>query len=191
MSTATPDPAPPAIAELLRAHHERLVGFFAQEAGPLLLRFESAEDLAQGVHTEAIRSHASMEVRDDDSSAGWLFTIARRYLHNRRDHWFALKRNGAGVLRLTWDGGAGDLAGTATGPGTFADRREQLVLITRALALLPARDRDLVRWTTDNVPLAEQADRLGIAYDATEKARTRALDRLRKAYVVVSRGREG
>lgn len=172
------------LASLLETHRPRLVAFFAQSAGPLLLRFESAEDLAQGTQAEAVRSEDGFEYRDEERFLGWLFTIARRHLHARRDHWFALKRNCADVLRLTR---SGDVAGTATGPGTFAERREQLVLITRAMDLLPERDRQLIRWTTDDVPLAEQAQRLDIGHDAAERARARALERLRKAFKVVGR----
>jgi RNA polymerase sigma factor (sigma-70 family) len=174
---------------LLEFHRPRLVAFFAKRAGPLLLRFETPEDLAQGAQTEALRAKDGFEYRDESTFLGWLFTIARRHLSARRDHWFALKRNRAGVLRLTWDGGDanGDVAGTRTGPGTFAERREELVLITRAMDLLPDRDRQLVRWTSEDVPLAEQAERLGIGYHAAEKARTRAVERLRKAFTLINR----
>ncbi|MCA9291971.1 MAG: hypothetical protein KDA25_12635, partial [Phycisphaerales bacterium] len=182
------DRAPCELDALLQTHRPRLLAFFARESGPLLLRFETPEDLAQGVLAEALRSRDGFEYRDEATFLGWLFTIARRFLQARRDHWFAMKRNCGRVLRLTWTDGSRGVASSRTGPGTFAGRREQLVLVTRAIALLPARDRDLVRWTSEDVPLAEQAARLNIGYDAAAQARVRALDRLRKLCTVIGRG---
>ncbi|MCA9285884.1 MAG: sigma-70 family RNA polymerase sigma factor [Phycisphaerales bacterium] len=177
------------LAHLLERHRSQLLAFIRAHAGAPLLRFEAVEDLAQGVHTEALRSVERLEWRDEGPFVGWLLTIARRHLGARRDHWFALKRGGANLVRLTASGQLPLGARAATGPGTFAGRREALILVTQALELLPPRDRDLVRWTADDVPLQEQAERLGIGYDAVERARARALDRLRKAYSIVSRTR--
>jgi len=177
------------LAYLLERHRPQLIAFIRAHAGAPLLRFEAVEDLAQGVHTEALRSAERLEWRDEGPFVGWLLTIARRHLGARRDHWFALKRGGANLVRLTASGQTPVGPRTATGPGTFAGRREALILVTQALELLPPRDRELVRWTADEVPLQEQAERLGIGYDAVERARARALDRLRKAYSIVSRSR--
>ncbi|MCK6459941.1 MAG: hypothetical protein L6Q95_08615, partial [Planctomycetes bacterium] len=69
-----------------------------------------------------------------------------------------------------------DPAATATGPSTFAARREHLKLAVQALAALPPRDRDLVKSTS------EDAERLGLRYDAAKQARLRALGRFRKAF---------
>jgi DNA-directed RNA polymerase specialized sigma24 family protein len=75
-----------------------------------------------------------------------------------------------------------------TGPSTFAARREMIALAARALDLLLPRDRDLVRWSSEGVPLEEQADRLGIAYEAVGKARQRAVERFKKTFALVSGG---
>jgi RNA polymerase sigma factor (sigma-70 family) len=183
------------LADLLVRHRRQLVGWLEREAGPPLLRFETAEDLAQGVHQEALRAAERLEWRGEEAFLAWLFQIARRHLSNRRDHWFALKRNGAGILRLTWSGegdgargAAVSLADTSTGPATFAFRREQLVLAARAVALLLPRDRDIVQWTAAGVSLEEQAARLGLSTDATVRARSRAIERLQKTFAIVSRG---
>jgi hypothetical protein len=61
-----------------------------------------------------------------------------------------------------------------------------IALAVRALDLLLPRDRDLVRWSADGVPLDEQAERLGVAYEAAGKARQRAIERFRKTFALVS-----
>ena len=65
---------------------------------------------------------------------------------------------------------------------THASRKELLVLVARALAVLSPRDRQLVTWATEDLPLQEQASSLGLTYPAAQKAAQRALERLRKAF---------
>lgn len=180
------------LADLLLEHRPQLVGWIQREAGLPLLRFESAEDLVQGVHQEALRAADRLEWRGEDAFMGWLFQIARRYISNRRDHWFAIKRHGANILRLTWTGAEGEvqqmpLADTATGPVTFANRREQMTLATKAVALLLPRDRDIVQWTAAGVTVQEQATRLNMSVEAAQRAKNRAVERLQKAFTIVSR----
>lgn len=193
MSAATADEGRD-LSSLLVQYQPELLAFAQREAGIPLLRFESADDLVQGIHQEALGSADRFEWRSEKEFLGWVFTIARRCLSARRAYWFALKRNCGKVLRLTWGGaGAGassyrlDPADTGTGPSTFAFRRERLVLATKAITLLLPRDRDIVRWTTDGKSIEEQADRLGISHEAATKAQSRALERLRKAYRLVSK----
>jgi RNA polymerase sigma factor (sigma-70 family) len=182
------------MAELLVNHRPLLLSWVQREAGAPLLRFESAEDLVQSIQQEALRSIQRFQWQGQEAFLGWLHQVARRHLAGRRDHWFALKRNGAAILRLTRSGGesragaAPGVADTATGPATFASRREQLTLAARALALLPPRDRNLVQWAAAGASLEVQAARLGLSTDATQRARSRAIERLQKAYRLVSRG---
>jgi hypothetical protein len=94
------------------------------------------------------------------------------------------------MLRLT-DSGSGSRRGRAepsssrTGPATFANRLEQLVIATRALALLMPRDRDIMNCS----PIEEQAARLGLSYDSAAKARLRALERFRKTFELMARSK--
>jgi RNA polymerase sigma factor (sigma-70 family) len=173
----------------LRIHRGGLLRFLISLAGPTLLRLESAEDLLQGVCYEALRSADRYEDRGDDEALPWLHLLCRRHIKARREYWFALKRNSAKVLRLTWSGeGTGlgiDPVDTATGPSSFAFRREQLETIIRSLALLLPRDRQLVRWASEDLELDEQARRLELSRGALERARQRALERLRKTLSVV------
>ena len=186
------------LAALLVEYRPQLVAFARREAGVPLLRFESADDLVQGIHQEALRCADRFEPRSDEEFLGWMYTIARRWVTGRRVHWFALKRNCGKVLRLTWSGPGAeessyrlDPADTGTGPSTFAFRRERLVEATKALALLLPRDHDIVRWTTGGMSVEEQASRLGLSHDAALRAQHRALERLRKAYRVISGNASG
>lgn len=147
-----------------------------EDAGPALLRFESVDDLVLGMQQAALRTLDRFEWRGEEAFRAWIAQIARRHLLARRDHWFALRRHGGVLLRLT--GGGGPQA-TAVGPRTFAQRREELALVTKAIDLLLPRDRDLVLWAAEEVPIAEQAARLGVAPEAARKASERAMERLR------------
>lgn len=185
-------PVPP-IAELLSRHDAGLAALIRREAGVALLRFDSIDDLLQGARAEAIRSAASLEYRGEPAFTGWLHEVARRHLSARRDYWFACKRNPGALLRLTLTGFEGrplpraELADTATGPVTFAQRREMLVQAARAAALLLPRDRQIVQWTIDGLDARRIGEHLGLSEAAADKARQRALERLRQAFELVGR----
>jgi len=191
----SPDPSPhdaPSLQSLLVARHAELVRWLGREARGLL-QYESAEDLAQGVHLRVLEHQDSFEYRGDAEFGGWLFTLARRHVADRHDYWTAVRRGSGHVLRFTLAGtGALKLGGIAgrvfTGPTTFAERRELHVLAARALATLPERDRDLVRWMSEGVELELQAQRLELSYAAVQRAGLRAVERFKKAFHVVSAG---
>lgn len=180
-------------AARLLARHTRPLSELVRVEARGLLRFESQDDLLQGIRQRVLEKAAVFEQRSDAEALGWLRTVARNWLLGRRAHWSALKRDGGALLRLTAADGSlvsdGVLipAASVTGPSTLADRMEQLTLATRALALLPERDRLLVRWTCQDLELAEMAARLDVSVDSTGRARSRALERLRKTYRLVSR----
>ncbi len=185
----------PDLSSLLLQYRPQLLAFAQRRAGIPLLRFESAEDLVQGIHQEALRGAERFEWQGERAFFSWVYRIGRRFLSGRRAHWFALKRNCGRVLRLTWSGPGADQssyrfdpADTGTGPSTFADRRESLVTATKAMGLLFPRDREIVGWTTQGMSVEELAARLGLSYEAASRAQRRALERLRKAYHLVSRG---
>jgi RNA polymerase sigma factor (sigma-70 family) len=157
-----------------------------------LLRFESAEDLAQGATVRALEAAPRYTHRDEAGFVGWLVTIARAYVADRNDWWKARKRQAGPALRLALAGdsqgsGVPEPAGTRTGPATFAGRRDLLAQATRALAALGERDADLVRHQVEGLTVEETAERLGLTYAAAQRARLRALERLRKA-VLWARG---
>ncbi len=189
MSPRAPDESLPA---LLVRHREALARLIAKE-GQGLLRLEAAEDLVQGACEHALRVAAHFEYRGEAPFLAWLREVARRHVADRHRYWTSLKRGSARVVRLTSRGvSSSGLRGeplpfaTATGPSTFAVRREQLALAVRALALLSERDRQLVRWMSEDVPVHEQARRFELSEESTRRAGTRALDRFRKTFQAIA-----
>ncbi|HLO39737.1 MAG TPA: sigma-70 family RNA polymerase sigma factor [Phycisphaerales bacterium] len=183
------------VESLVIEHRGVLDALVRREAGIVLLRFESVDDLVQGISQEAIRSSKGFTYGGPSAFASWLTLIGRRYLSARRDYWLAHKRNPGNVLRLTVSGSGtrprprAELADTATGPATFAFRREQLILATRAMAMLLPRDREIITMMSEGLQGAQIAERLGVSLDAAEKARTRAVERLRKAFELLGQKR--
>lgn len=181
------------LAHRLDAHRGRLIGYCRQHGGRLL-RYETADDLAQGVQLAAVQRAARFELRTEGEFEAWLYTVARGFLANRSAYWSAQKRRSGRLLRITsspdarlaGDGVVREPALAATGPSTFAARREQIVLATKALSLLLARDQQLVRWYSEDVPLTEQAELLGLGYDALRAAQRRALERFRRSFRLVT-----
>lgn len=172
------------LSGLLVQFHGELLDFVRRHAGRLL-RFETEDDLMQEIHVRALQQGERYRHRGREPFLAWIHTVARSVLADRHAHWTALRRRPAGLLRLTLggtEGGAIDPAVSATGPSTFAARRELLSLAVKALSLLPKADRDLVRWRSEDVPLGEQASKLGLSYAALDSASRRALERYRKSF---------
>ena len=167
---------PRKLAELLPLHRADLEAFVRRHAGRLL-RFESVEDLVQGIHVRALE--ADYEHQGREPFLKWMHVLARRHLAARYAHWVALRRKPASLVRLTQAEGA---TATDTGPRTYAERREMLTLAVRAVAILRPKDRQMVQWESEGVPLKERAERLGVSYAAADSARRRALERFRKTY---------
>jgi RNA polymerase sigma factor (sigma-70 family) len=159
-----------------------------------LLRFESAQDLYGGLALELLSKDTLFESRSATEDLAWLRETARFYLANRRRYWSALKRDTGRLLRTGLAGATGsgskqlaDFAASQTGPSTFAFRREQLVILTQALSILPDRDRQLVELTSTGTSNEEIGHMLGVTASAAAKAKARALGRLRKAHELATR----
>ena len=177
----------PPLATLLDRHRATLVRYFERK-GTGLARFESAEDLAQGVHLHAIDHRARFTYQGDEAFVGWLLALARQHLSRRIEHWTALKRDAGPMLRISFGAGVDPVA-QQTGPVTRAERSEQLDLAALAMEGLPPRDRELVRLMTRDVPIAATAERLGMSEAAAQRARLRAVERFRKIYRILERQR--
>jgi len=181
----------PQLTDLLAAHRSRLTGFVRQEAKGLL-RYESEDDLVQGIHMHALSVAGRFQYRSEKEFIAWLFTLARQHLVDRRRYFSAARRDGGHVLRVTVAGAAAtqprgvDPSAQMTGPGTLADRREQLELAARVVALLSDRDRKLIHWMSESLPLEEAARRLDLTYEAAKRARLRAIDRFRATFELLS-----
>ncbi|MEM7307773.1 MAG: sigma-70 family RNA polymerase sigma factor [Planctomycetota bacterium] len=186
MSSPTPQ-----LEDLLVAHRGVLVALLERESGGLR-RYESAEDLAQDVHLRALREAEAFRYEGEAPFRAWLFRVARNHVAERHAYWTALKRGSARALRLslgatTFSSGVTPPEAPITGPSTFAERRELLVLATKALASLPARDAQLVRWRSEGMELELQADHLELSYAAAQRAGLRAVERFRQAFELVRR----
>ncbi|MBI5850245.1 MAG: hypothetical protein HZB39_04290 [Planctomycetes bacterium] len=184
---------------LLVVHAEWLRAFLENHARGLFA-FETLDDLVQGTHARALAERERFAYRGEPEFRAWLATLARRHVADRADHYKAGKRCAARVLRLTLSDRDHSAAGATSarlpasskpGPSTLAERKELVVLAIKAMAALPPRDRDLVRWTSEGVPLQEQAERLGIAHDAAQRAAHRAFDRLRRLFELARRASGG
>lgn len=178
------------LARRLAEHRPALLAFVRAHAGALLRR-ESDSDLAQGVELLAVRGAERVEYRGEAEFRGWLFALARQHFANRYRHHLAARRDAGVLLRLTRSGsetagGAPEPSSGSAGPATFAARRERLLLAEKALRLLSERDRDLVRWMSEDVSLEDVASRLGLAYDAAKRARQRAIERFKATFELIA-----
>lgn len=157
-----------------------------------ILRFEGEDDLVQDIAAKVLVAEASFDAQGDAAFWSWVLTIAKRHVLDRHDWWTALKRSSERVVRLTKsetspESGFAALlpAASLTGPGTAAARREAILTLTRALAALPPRDRQLAIWYGEGRPLDDQARELGLSYAAVQKAGLRAVERLTKIFRVL------
>jgi RNA polymerase sigma factor (sigma-70 family) len=182
------DPAP--VAELLERHAADITAIVRREAGTLLT-WESADDLVQGAHARVLERAGSFTWQGPEAALAWIRATARSHLAHRREHWRALRRKPAALLRLTLSDdetrAAAPLpADTSTGPATFAARREALELAVRALDLLLERDRELVRGAMEGRSAAELGASLGLSAESAGRAQRRALDRLRRTFRILA-----
>lgn len=179
------------MAELLERHRGVIVRYLARH-GSGLLRFESAEDLAQGVSLKALRGEKHFTYQGEEPFIGWICTLARQHIADRNAYWKALKRNAGPMLRVTYgpaatDAGAGVApADIARGPRTFAGVREQVEMAARALATLPPRDAQIVELIQAGEDVQTIADTIGVSYAAAQRARLRAIERFKKAFELMT-----
>lgn len=186
----------PPLGELI-ARRRPWIAHYIERHARGILRYDDKDDLVQMVAERALQQEGEFFYQGDPALTGWLTAVARGVIGDRHAHWNAMKRDRRRVLRLTFSGDPSDPgaapqpASSQDSPSMLAARREQLTLVVRVLASLPARDRDLVRWASQAVPLAEQATRLGMEYGAAQRAGLRALDRFRKTFRLAAGGALG
>jgi len=177
---------------------ERLVARHEKPVWNFLRRFvrdpTTAEDLLQEVFLRVIKS--ADEWRGAAKFSTWLYTIARNLCvdHARR----AVHRNATSLDGPEHPGADVDatlhdrVASTAPGADTVVADREARPKIERAIAALPADQREvfLMREVME-MPFAEIAVAVGAA-EPTEKSRMRyALEKLRAALADLGRDTAG
>jgi RNA polymerase sigma factor (sigma-70 family) len=193
MSTVELGSRAPSIEQLL-LRHQPMLRLLVWRRARALLRHEAAEDLLQDVNLHALQVAGRFEYRSDEQFAGWLRKVAQQCLVNRHRSWSALRRNlgdlYGGLAEHTsddpWHRGV-DPSETEAGPATLAERRDLLTLMARMITTLPDRDQRIVLWHAGGVPLAEIATRLGLSRESANRARLRALERLRVVLAAVTK----
>ncbi len=79
------------VAAHLQTHEDDRVLFLARHAG-WILRYETVEDLMQGLHVRVLERGKEFEYRGRDEFLKWIYTVARTLLADRNEYWSALKR---------------------------------------------------------------------------------------------------
>ncbi len=186
----TPGGVPP-LASLLDAHRGRLLRFVRRRAAGLL-RYESDEDLVQGIHLRALMEEDRFVYGGEREFQGWIVRVARGHLARRRRYWSVRGRRAGNPSRLTattLGGGSPVREPTALGAGPRTEllRREELGQVGQAIAVLLPRDRVLLQWSSAGIPVEEVARRLGLSRESAGRVRLRALERFRAAFEAISR----
>jgi len=175
---------------LFEAHYEPICRFAYQLSADLSI--EDAEEIAQETLLAAARH--LRRFRGGSALQTWLFRIAvnktRDFLSRRQ----AEKRGGGrALLSLNEPGREGEPAAQAADegplPSEVVSRREEAALIAEALALLPARCRELIqlRYFGD-LSYEELAAALGLHPKTVSSRLSRCLRRLAAAYEKLSGG---
>ncbi len=181
----------PTLASLLDAHRGRLLRFVRRRAAGLM-RYESDEDLVQGIHLRALMEEDRFVSEGDRGFEAWIVRVARGHLAKRRRYWSVRGRRAGGPSRLTattLGGGSSVREPTArgAGPRTALLRGEELGHVGQAIAVLLPRDRALLQWSSEGIPVEEVARRLGLSRESAGRVRLRALERFRTAFEAISR----
>jgi RNA polymerase sigma factor (sigma-70 family) len=185
---------PPGLDDLLAAHHGDLTRLVQARAG-LLLKFESGRDIVQAVCVKALEFRDRFVYRGEQAFLSWLRELAVHCMANRRRYWSRRKRMAGRMLRISSAGGSSgskravNPPAASMGPSTVANREEQYRLAMQAIPLLLPRDQKLVEWIAEGISIDEIASRLGVSYDAAERARERAISRFSRLLSLVRRPR--
>ena len=185
--------SPPDLEQLVIEHSDHVEAVVRRHAGSLL-RLETVEDLAQGARLRILESAGAFEWRGEAAFDGWLATLVRNHLNDRRSYWNAARRNAGHLLRVSLAGPQSGVSrgvepiSSRTGPLTFAERRDQVDVAMQALATLLPRDQELLEFERRGASIQEMADALDLTLDSAGRARLRALERFRRAYDLFERG---
>ncbi len=189
------DDTPPDLIKLLIQHRDQLERAIRQKAAGLI-RFESANDLVQGIHMHALRVEEKFEYLGDQAFKGWLMKIAEQHIADRHRYWNAKKRKAERMIQLSGTQSEGsespgrvDPVSPNTGPFSFAAREDDVDLALEAIKVLKERDQQFVHWMSEGLSTGEVAERLEITESAAERGRLRAIERFRKAFEIILRKR--
>jgi len=169
-------------AQLLSQHLAGLRAFVHLRLGPALRRKEESQDLVQSVCREVLSDLPKFQVRAGASFRDWMHRAAENKIRDRWRHWKRERRdpNRERALEASDAEAAGSmrLVHWMT-PSREAVDREQLALLERVFADLPAADREVIvlarlhGWSH-----AKLAAHFGRSEVATRSLLSRALARL-------------
>lgn len=177
-----------ALAEFLEQSRRPLLAFIERQLGQGLRRKLEAEDVAQEVSAEAVRSLASIDFGDRDPFS-WLCQVAeRKIIDSHRRFFEAQKRDAGREISLgparddTQQGGILNLlvASLTTASEAFS-RNAKEARMQEAILLLPEDQREALRLRyVENLPSKEIAERLGKSDAAVRVMLTRSLKKLQE-----------
>lgn len=129
-----------AYEQLLASMGESLLSYLTLRMGGLRARLDPC-DVLQETYLVAHRSFADFRGETLPALRAWLYTIADHQLHDLVDHHAARKRRSPGG-DVPLSGVVDQLRASRTGPGTAVVRLEEQARLHRALAALPADERE-------------------------------------------------
>ena len=103
---SNPDDSNPDFVNLLIQHRDQLEHAVRLKAAGLI-RYESADDLVQGIHMHALDVRDKFDYRDTRAFQAWLMRIAEQHISDRNRYWMAKKRKAERMIALTWIIGGG------------------------------------------------------------------------------------
>lgn len=167
------------LGDLLVRYQADLQVWVRRHAGRRILRYESCADVVQAIICAALEQEPQFVYRGEKPFLAWMYQVARHKLLDRARYWSATRRDSSKVIRLLEaESRELDPPASITSPSSRAARREQIMLVTKALAGLPERDRQLVGMAARGLTMGEIARALDVLPNAAKQARRRALERL-------------
>jgi RNA polymerase sigma-70 factor (ECF subfamily) len=179
---------PEALAEYLQQHRRPLLAFIERQLGAGLRRKLEADDIAQEVCAEAVRSLPQIEFGDRDPFS-WLCQITERKIIDAHRRFFeAQKRDAGREVSIgpsrddTQQGGLMHLlVASMTTASQMFSRNAKEARMQEAILQLPEDQREALRLRyVENLPSKEIAERLGKSDAAIRVMLTRSLKKLQQ-----------
>ncbi len=179
---------PEALAEYLQQHRRPLLAFIERQLGAGLRRKLEADDIAQEVCAEAVRSLNQIEFGDRDPFS-WLCQITERKIIDAHRRFFeAQKRDAGREVSIgpsrddTQHGGLMHLlVASMTTASQMFSRNAKEARMQEAILQLPDDQREALRLRyVENLPSKEIAERLGKSDAAIRVMLTRSLKKLQQ-----------
>ncbi len=171
-----------AVEELLARYLPDLRGYVHNQAGGLVRGREETVDLVQSVCREVLEHLADerLEYRGEAEFRQWLYRAAQLKLMNRHRYWRAERRD---PEQETSSDAEAVLQSLLT-PSRAAIAREDFERFERGFALLPEREREVVRLAhVEGRSHQEIGEELGIEPNHSRQILHRALVKLSKLLV--------